>query len=314
MLLVLLAVGVALLALPGLARPLGRRMAPSEWTRLCAVALGGGAALVELTVVAYALPTVLRAVGAPLLASLCERMLGPLVPGGAAAGWASAVAAVALAAAAAVGARRAARERRALWCEPWFGEHDDRGAYELVVLPTAELVAVSVPAFPRGQVVVSEGLIDTLAPDELDAVLSHERAHLVNRHDRFLLLATAVEHAFAVFPWVRHSTSVLRVSVERWADEDAAGQAPHSRRVVRDALIDVTAALVAEPSVAAFSHADTVMERIEALAHPAPRPSRLAHAVLYLPGTGLAAVAAYALLTWGAGMQRVVAMAGTCFA
>ncbi|MGH9217484.1 MAG: hypothetical protein ACRDZS_14605, partial [Acidimicrobiales bacterium] len=86
MLIILLSVGVALLALPGLARPLGRRIVPSEWARLCGMALAGGAALLELTVVLYALPTVLRAAGAPLLASLCERMLGPLVPGGAAAG------------------------------------------------------------------------------------------------------------------------------------------------------------------------------------------------------------------------------------
>ncbi|MGH9116842.1 MAG: hypothetical protein ACRD0A_02865, partial [Acidimicrobiales bacterium] len=80
MLIILLSVGVALLALPGLARPLGRRMAPSEWARLCGMALAGGAVLLELTVVLFALPTVLRAAGAPLLASLCERMLGPLVP------------------------------------------------------------------------------------------------------------------------------------------------------------------------------------------------------------------------------------------
>ncbi|HZA76479.1 MAG TPA: hypothetical protein VE623_08830 [Acidimicrobiales bacterium] len=124
MLFVLLSVGVVLLTLPGLARPLGRRVAPSEWAHLCAVSLAGGAAVVELTLVLYAAPTVFRAVGAPLLASLCERMLGPLVPGGAAAGWAAAVVAAAVAAAGgcrcAPGGRRAAHlaVRAVCWRTP----------------------------------------------------------------------------------------------------------------------------------------------------------------------------------------------------
>ncbi|MGH9214874.1 MAG: hypothetical protein ACRDZS_01340, partial [Acidimicrobiales bacterium] len=150
-------------------------------------------------------------------------------------------------------------------------------------------------------------------PGELDAVLRHERAHLVNDHGRYLLLATALEHTFGLFPLLRRSTAALRVTLERWADEEAAGSAPESRQVVRNALLDVTSALVAEPAVAAFTSADTVIERIEALEEDAPRPSRLAHAALYLPGTGLALLAAYAFLTWGAEMQHVVAMAGTCY-
>jgi hypothetical protein len=311
---VLLLVGVALLALPGLVRPLGRRLAPSEWARLCAAGLGGGAALLELTLLLYAAPTVLRAAGAPLLASVCERMLGPLVPGGEAAGWAAAAAAATLFALAVVGARRAVRERRTLWCESGLGQHHDYGTHELVVLPTPELVAVSVPGVPRGQVVVSEGLVDALEPGELDAVLRHEGAHLDHGHDRYLLLATTLEHTFAFFPPLRRSTAALRVTLERWADEEAAGPTAESRRLLRNALLDVTSALVAEPYAAAFTSADTVLERIDALEHRAPRPSRLAHGVLYLPGAALAAVSAYALLTWSGDAQSVLAMAGTCYA
>ena len=313
MLFVLLSVGVVLLTLPGLARPLGRRVAPSEWAHLCAVSLAGGAAVVELTLVLYAAPTVFRAVCAPLLASLCERMLGPLVPGGAAAGWAAAVVAAAVAAAAAAGVRQAVDERRTLRCERCVGEHRDHGGYELVVLPTAALVAVSVPDMPRGQVVVSEGLVAALAGDELDAVLRHEAAHLDHGHDRYLLLATALEHSVSFLPPVRHSTAALRVTLERWADEEAAGPAPESRRVVRDALLGVTSAMMAAPSVAAFASAETLLERITALEGEAPQPSRLAHGLLYIPGTVLATVAAYAFLAWGADMQRVVAMAGSCY-
>ena len=308
---ILLASSAALLCLPALVRPLGRRAAPAEWARLCALALGLGGALLELTLVFYAAPTVLRAVGVPLLASLCERMLGPLVPGGAAAGWTAFAAAVTMPALALVGIHRARRDRRALRAEPWLGSHHLHGDHELVVLPTAHPVAVSVPG-ARGQIVISEGLADVLGPDELEAVVRHEAAHLDRGHHRYLLLVTVLEHALAFCPPIRRSTGALRVTLERWADEEAAGTSHASRQVVRRALLGVTSALVAAPNVAAFTAAETVVERLDALDDDAPRPSPLSHAMLYLPGVGLVALATLALSVWTADAQMVVAMAGTC--
>ncbi len=310
---VLLLASVGLLALPALARPLGRRLAPSEWARLCAVALAGGAAVLELTLVLYASPTVLRAGGVRWLATVCERMLGSLVPGGTTAGWAAAATAVTLPLLAAIGVRRAVRERRTLTAEPWLGEHRRYGDHELVVLPTSQAVAVSVPGYPRGQIVISDGLVDALEPEALEAVLRHEGAHLDHGHDHYLLLATALEHALAFCRPLRRSTTALRASLERWADEVAAGTEPESRRILRRALLDVTSTLVAEPSVAAFTSADTVIERIDALAKEAPCGSRTLRGVLYMPGTGLAMVAGFSLLVWTAEAQRVLAMAGTCY-
>lgn len=49
-----------------------------------------GAATLDLATILYATPTVLRAVGVPALAMTCDRLIGPLVPGGALAAWAAA--------------------------------------------------------------------------------------------------------------------------------------------------------------------------------------------------------------------------------
>lgn len=60
MALALLAAGLALLDLPGLARRLRRRLPPQQWARLCALGLLAGGVVVELGAVLIAAPTVLR--------------------------------------------------------------------------------------------------------------------------------------------------------------------------------------------------------------------------------------------------------------
>lgn len=123
--LVLLLSGVGLLLLPAATRPLGRQLPPDRWARLCMAAIAVGAALLELSATLYAAPTVFRTAGIPALATLCERMLGPLVPGGAAAGWAAMAIALTMPVLGAVGISRARRTQRAVHAEPWIGEHRD---------------------------------------------------------------------------------------------------------------------------------------------------------------------------------------------
>jgi hypothetical protein len=68
---VLFGAGLWLLALPAAGRRLGLRLAPAEWSRLCATALVLGAVVLELSMVLYATPTLLRASGAEELAPHC---------------------------------------------------------------------------------------------------------------------------------------------------------------------------------------------------------------------------------------------------
>ncbi|MDQ3944360.1 MAG: M56 family metallopeptidase, partial [Actinomycetota bacterium] len=258
MALVLLLGGLGLLALPGAARRLGRELVPAEWARLSAGLLLGGAAVVWLAAVLFAAPTVLRALGVPHLAEACERMLGPLTPGGPVLGWSALAVVGALPLFSAVGFARARREQRHFQIEPWLGHHERFGGHDLVTLPTDELLALSVDGCPS-QIVVSSGLVAAVSPSELAAVLRHEAAHLEHGHHRFLLLASAIEHGFAVVPFVRRSTRALRAALERWADEAATGGECASRAVLRNALLGVTMAIV-NPAVAAFAAAETVVE------------------------------------------------------
>jgi Zn-dependent protease with chaperone function len=308
--LLLLMSGFGLLALPAAMRSLGRRLPPDRWAKLCLAALVGGAMTVEAAAVLYSLPTVLRAVGVPALARVCQRVLGPLVPGGPAAGWAAAVGAVTIAALAYLGTLRARRSRVAVHVEASLGEHRPYGGYEVVVLPTDRIVAVSVPGQPD-QVLVSRGLVERLPAAQLAALVRHEVAHLEQRHHRYLRTAVAVEYGFAFAPFARRSTAALRTALERWADEVAAGDSVRARQEVSAALVMVGDAMLA-PTLAAFSALQTVLERLEALQHPPAPLSARARVALYAPGAALSSMALIGWAAWGVNARLVLAVAGRC--
>ncbi len=306
---VILLSGTLLVALPGLAWRIGVRVPPRRWARLCAAALLAGVAMVELTALLLAAPTVFAALGVPSLAVACQRLLGPLAPGGAVIGWTSAAAAVGLPGL--VGHHLAAARRgyRDLEVEPALGQHRSWEGHDVVVLPTDEVLAYSL-AGAGLQIVVSRGLVAALSPAELDAVLRHEAAHLEHHHQRFLLGATALEQAFSFLPPVRKSARRLRTALERWADEEAASAGPEARRDLHGALVGVAGAALGR-SVAAFSAADTVMERLRTLESP-PLEYGRAPATVFAPGLVLGFVGLAALAMWMGDLQVVIAMAGRC--
>lgn len=310
MAIVLIIGGFCLLALPAVARRPGRRLGPAEWARLCGALLVAGAAAVELALVLMALPWVARAAGYPELAHVCERMLGMMAPASTPAGWAALVAAIIVPACALRGLRRAWRTQRQFRIEPELGEHQPYGAHEIVVLPTDGLMALSVSGLP-GQIVVSRGLVETLSPAEFTAVVRHEAAHLDHRHHRFLLLATAVETALRPVPLVRRSVVAFRAALERWADEDAAGEHEDGRSTVRSALVGVALAAV-DPAIAAFSGADDVVERLEALQGPTPRPSALRRTAMYAPVVVVSVVVLMGLGAWIGHTYAMLLMGGHC--
>ena len=289
MTLVLLVSAIGALLLPTLARSLGRRLPPAEWARLCVVLLAVGAAAVEVALLVIGLTSVLDLAGVHEFADFCERMLGTALPGGAPNGLAAAGAAVLLGTMATRQLLRARRTRRAVRVEPTLGRHRAGEGHDLVVLPSRRLFAYGIAGQPS-QVVVSDGLVGTLAENELAAVLRHEATHLRHHHQRHLLVASVVEHTLGAVPLVPRSAAVLRCALERWADEEAA-ISDADRASVRSALVRVTEAMVAG-EVAAFVTAATVAERLEAL--QAGRPRRASarwRALVYGPAAALLAVA-----------------------
>jgi hypothetical protein len=184
-----------------------------------------------------------------------------LTPGGAVTGWASAAALVVLQVHVLRARHRSRSQVRVVQVEPWLGEHHDSGDHELVVVPAPEPVAFAVNGRPP-QVVLSEGLIQTLSDDELEAVIRHERCHLRHGHHRYLQLGLAVDAAFGRLAAIRRSTAVLRLAVERWADETAAEQT--DRASLRSAIEKVVVSML--DAVPAFTTAETICERLDALA------------------------------------------------
>lgn len=292
--------GLVLVAIPGICGP-RFRLAGAEWARLAAASLAAGIAAIELGLFMLALPTILRALHAAGFASVCERVLVPLAPGGDLLGWVAAALSTVVAIRAFRAGRCAQRAAHAAQVEPWLGVHEQRGEYELVVLPTDHLLAVSVPA-TRPQILVSDGLVTRLEAEELEAVIRHEAAHHRFRHWRYSLLAVTVEQALRPLPLVGRSTQALRTALEAWADEGAAENLPHGRAIVRRAIVTV-AGMPGEPGA---------VERARRLAHTTsarPLPLRLvAHAPILFLGVGLLVL----LSSWSVGVHHAVALAGYC--
>jgi hypothetical protein len=303
----LLVAAIALLALPGAARRFGRRLHPSEWSWFCVGALLAGALMLELSLVLYAIPTTLRALGVHHLADMCERAIGAVLPGGAILGWPAAALAVAFPIRFLLVGRRTRRLRAGARIEPCLGHHRPVDGYDLVVLPTDHVVAFSVCG-TTSQVVISQGLLHALRPEEVEAVVRHEAAHLDHGHQRLLLLAGSLEHTLPLGRIVRRSTAALRTGLERWADELAAGHAGSSRAVLRRALVGVCEALIAPRAVAAFSAADTIAERLEALSIDPPRPSAPSRAAAYAPALVISVMVISAFGVWRHDIPHVLAL------
>jgi Zn-dependent protease with chaperone function len=291
---VLVLTGLALLALPGVATFNERRLRPSEWRRFNRAAIRLGFIVVQLSLLLGAAPMLRAAAGVDSVADACHHLLGPAFPGGAITGGAAVTMSLALFAVARLVRRRSRRLQRTARIEDWLGDHRRLPDATLVVLATDAVVAYATPGSPA-QVVVSRGLVSALGPDELDAVVRHELAHLRNRHDRDLVLAAVVDAALGWIPGVRASTRALRLSIERSADEEAA-ERPGARGAIRRALLKTTETMLGP--VPAFTAASTLLARLDALAIPPRDPTLSQRAAAFAPLAGLAAVAAAGLLGW----------------
>jgi Zn-dependent protease with chaperone function len=98
-------------------------------------------------------------------------------------------------------------------------------------------VAYCLPGPLRSVTVFSAGLLRLLEPDELAAVVAHERAHLEQRHDVVLVLFRAWYASLPWFPIAYRAQREVGSLVEMLADDRA-------RRAVDDAVLARAIALV----------------------------------------------------------------------
>jgi Zn-dependent protease with chaperone function len=219
--------------------------------------------LVAVGLMAMALPTLLTGVGAHHLAALCRKLIHDTLAWGHPGGIAAAAVLFVLGFRGAMGLFMVRRGRRTAALESWVGDHRRGSDHDLVIVPTTKPIAMSSNA-PRRQVILSTGLIAALGDEELEMVIRHELSHMSRHHHRYLELAAVVEKALGWLPGVRSSAQTLRLGLERWADEEAAGSDPASRRVLRSALL-ATTGFHARPGFVGFGSADMIALRAKAL-------------------------------------------------
>lgn len=147
----------------------------------------------------------------------------------------------------------------------------------LRVLAQAAPVAYCLPGLRTSRVVVSQGTLDALSADEVEAVLAHERAHLRARHDVVIDSFTALHRAFP--HWVRSDIALSegRELIEMLAD-DAARRQVGALSLAR-ALVALAGTDVPKHTLGAGGQ---VLRRIQRLQDTSPVPRGLALGVYSL--------------------------------
>ena len=174
-------------------------------------------------------------------------------------------------------------------------EHADR---QLRVLEHAAPAAYCLPG-TRPRIVITDGTIAALAPDELEAVLAHERAHARWRHELVVQPFVAWESALPLPP-ARRATASVTALVEMLADDHAARDA--GRPALARALVAIggTAGPVpnqrADTGGSGAAGTTPTLDRVQRLVRP-PGPMSLSERLIG-PAAWLAAVLLVAGPTW----------------
>lgn len=188
---------------------------------------------------------------------------------------------------AAVGARRArvrAQAREEHLAVLRVAGRREAGPHPTMWLDHDSPLAFSLAGRP-GVVVATEGLHRHLAPDQVDAVLAHERAHLDGRHHLLVAFGDVVAATLPFLPLFKRASAAIRELVELAADATAVRI--HGAATVRAALLGVSAHCA--PGTALAMSRDAIEPRLARLRcadRPSSRTRRAGSCVL----TGTAAL------------------------
>jgi len=152
---------------------------------------------------------------------------------------------------------------------------------QLCVLQHSTPTAYCVPGL-RSRVVLSQGTIDALSPEEVEAVLAHERAHLRERHDLILEFFSVM---YTALPPILRSPEALR-EVRLLAEVLADRSAVKAVGPVAVARAVVTMAGSSAPDAAMGAGCAKARIRLDLL-HEATRPRILLSLLMF----GFAALA-----------------------
>ena len=138
-------------------------------------------------------------------------------------------------------------------------------------------------AGPHPTVILTTAALRTLDPDQVDAVLAHERAHLASHHHRLLAIARIGRQILPFLPLMRDADTQITRLVEMHADD--AATADRDTRPLATALV-VLAAAGPTPGLAAA--ATDAVQRIQRLLRPAEPLSRVRRQLLRAGAAALA--------------------------
>ncbi len=146
-------------------------------------------------------------------------------------------------------------------------------------------VVVGVTGVGRGRIVVSDRALGLMDPEELEASLSHEIAHIRRRHRPLLLLGSLLKALGRALPGTPRAERELRFSLERDADEYAVRQTDDPLSLA--SAICKAAGATPLPSTIGLSDGGRVTLRLDILAGEAPRAGRTLERGARLLGLGL---------------------------
>lgn len=138
---------------------------------------------------------------------------------------------------------------------------DDR---DVVVLDHASCAAYCVPG-RAGRIVITSAAQAALDPEQMTAVIAHERAHLRGRHHLVIQCATSLRAAFPFVPAFRHAEDEVARLTEMVADDAAIRTV--DRLTLATALVRLAEGTT--PAGALGAGGSTVLIRVRRLADPA---------------------------------------------
>jgi Zn-dependent protease with chaperone function len=172
--------------------------------------------------------------------------------------------------------RRASARTRAHAEAARITGHPVGGGDAAFVLDATRPAVYCVPGRPPA-IVLTTGALAVLDPEQLTAVLAHERAHLAGRHHLLLAATRSLAAAAPVVPLFARGTGQVARLAEMRADDMAARRS--SRRTLLAALLAMSSGAATAPEPAAWLAAagSVVAARVRRLAEPAPPARRACH-------------------------------------
>ncbi|MEU1389763.1 MULTISPECIES: M56 family metallopeptidase [unclassified Nonomuraea] len=133
----------------------------------------------------------------------------------------------------------------------------------VVVIDYDERLAYCVPG-RRAQTVITTSALRALTPEQIAAVLEHERAHLRGRHHLVLAGAEALVRAFPRVPLFERARTEIARLVELLADDVAARR--HPRAQIAAALVSLATGRA--PAFTLGAGGETALSRVRRLLGP----------------------------------------------